>query len=91
MNNHVITCLSNVSRVVNNTQTATKNSKQSSFPLEKTDVLTSDFPSKYLPSHTPCNAWCPIRNETNSKNLNIFEQTYGKTLAVFKDSTISNL
>lgn len=27
----------------------------------------------------------------NSKNLKIFEQTYGKTLAVFKDSTISNL
>lgn len=46
MNNHIITCLSNLSRVVNNTQTATKNSKHGSFPLEKITVLTSDFPSE---------------------------------------------
>jgi len=45
MNNHTITCLSNISRVVNNTQTATKNSKHGRFPLENIAVLTSAFPS----------------------------------------------
>lgn len=48
MNKHIITCLSNLSRVVNNTQTATKNSKHGRFPLEKIAVLTSDFPSESI-------------------------------------------
>lgn len=48
MNNHIITCLSNLSRVVNKTQTATKNSKHGRFPLEKIAVLTSDFPSESI-------------------------------------------
>lgn len=48
MNNHIITCLSNLSRIVNNTQTATKNSKHGRFPLEKIAVLTSNFPSESI-------------------------------------------
>lgn len=48
MNNHIITCLSNLSRVVNNTQTATKNSKHGRLPLEKIAILTSDFPSESI-------------------------------------------
>lgn len=48
MNNHIITCLSNLSRVVNNTQTATKNSKHGRFPFEEITVLTSDFPSESI-------------------------------------------
>lgn len=77
MNNHIITCLSNLSTVVNNTQTATKNSKHGRFPLEKIAVLTSDFPSESI---TDCHIHLAIPDlqsevKNGSKKSKIF-QTY---------------